>query len=219
MKTPAKTKEITPIGNDIFEINFVLDKASDFSFAPGQFVEIVLPELVGDPRGNRREFSIFSTPDELPDLRIAIRDTGSIFKQTLLNQESIKIEINGPYGDFILPNESKELIYLIGGGMGITPFLSMLRREPNLNLKLIWSSQAKVSPWLEELNEFKESLPNFDFIYQEERFNTNQIEGADFPKAKFYIAGPIGLVVDIKNSLLETGIPSPSIFTDEFTGY
>lgn len=221
MKNQGKIREIRPISNDIWEITFELDKTEGFSFSPGQFVEIVLPELVGDPRGHRREFSIFSTPDELPDLRIAIRHTGSVFKKTLLNsKENLAVEINGPYGDFILPSESKELIYLIGGGMGITPFLSMLRYKPNLNLKLIWSNKEKIKPWLNELDDLKQNLLTLDFFWQSERFDINQIKShVDFSKAKFYIAGPIGLVIDIKNSLIEADISSQSIFTDEFTGY
>ncbi len=242
MTIHATLKASEKINRDIFEITFQLEKPNDFSFTPGQFIEIVLPNLDQvvqpnnkDQRGNRREFSIFSAPAELPSIKIAFHDTDSLFKKALINNsKNLIVEITGPYGDFILPKEINQPIYFIAGGIGITPFMSMLKDKlytnssatdkPKLQnimsggIKFLWSNPVEVSPWLLELNQFKNSLSNFDFSWQKNRIKIDDLVKSSLGQNPlFYIAGPIALVVNIKNDLLNMAVAPETIFTDEFT--
>lgn len=213
-------KEIRKIHPEVFEISLQLLSNSNFTFTPGQFIDLAVPNLIGDPRGNHREFTIFSTPKELPIIKIAFRQTDSIFKNYLIANKGSQIELAGPYGDFVLPQSANQPIHLIAGGIGITPFMSMLANQPKLPLKLWWSNKETISPWLRRLEQFKQDLPNFDFDLQKGKFDWADVRRqADLKKDQFYISGPIGLVVDMKKSLLEAGVTTKQIFTDEFTGY
>ena len=96
----------------------------------------------------------------------------------------------------------------------------MLAHQPQIPLKLFWSSKDEIEPWLNKLKQLTKDLPAFNFNWQASRLALKQIiKEPDFKTAKFYISGPISLVVDMKKNLSNTGIASPQIFTDEFTGY
>jgi ferredoxin-NADP reductase len=108
---------------------FGFKKQKDFAFIPGQYMEWTLPHKNTDSRGNRRYFSIASSPTE-EDLMMAVKfyDKPSSYKKELLEVESNKkIVANQVSGDFILPKDLKTPLAFIAGGVGIAPFRSMIQ--------------------------------------------------------------------------------------------
>src|SRR3990167_11558916 len=107
-------------------------EASDpaFIFQAGEYVQIVLED------GLKHYFSVMSSPNELPVLKIATRPSQSEFKKTLLQMPiASEVEINGPWGDLFLPEDGKErTYYFVAGGIGITPFMSMIKYKVEENL-------------------------------------------------------------------------------------
>ena len=109
-------------------VTFQCEKPEIYEFSAGQYCFITLPDKgIQDERGVRRHLSITSSPSE-NDLSFATKLSRSAFKRTL-DEMSIGeiIRIEKPMGHFILDNESKENLTFIAGGIGITPFRSMIR--------------------------------------------------------------------------------------------
>jgi len=140
-------------GTDVisFRFNQELDKLevnktpSLFEYTAGQYAYFNLDDIQGDPNDSTRHFTISSSPAEnFIMLSTKIRD--SPYKQRLSNlEEGDEIKVSAPEGEFILPADySKPLIFL-SGGIGVTPFRSMLNyaTEKQLPLKIIMFDSNK----------------------------------------------------------------------------
>ena len=111
---------------------FQFEKPAGWAFKPGQFVDITLtnpPETDGE--GNTRGFSIASAPQG-STIMVATRLRDSAFKRILKKmplQSEVKIE--GPFGNLILHNNATRPAVLLAGGIGITPFRSIVANAAN----------------------------------------------------------------------------------------
>jgi ferredoxin-NADP reductase len=106
---------------------FHFEKPGKFAFTAGQFMSCTLIDSLNtDAEGNTRAFSIASAPDEA-DLMIATRMRNTAFKSALnILPIGTEVIIQGPFGSFILHNDSTRPAVFLAGGIGITPFRSML---------------------------------------------------------------------------------------------
>lgn len=95
----------------------------------GQYMEWILPHSNPDKRGTRRFFTLASSPTE-KELMIATKiiEPASTFKVALKNLNiGDSIIARGVDGDFVLPKSQQEKLVFIAGGIGITPFRSMIK--------------------------------------------------------------------------------------------
>lgn len=124
-----------------------LKKPEGFTFKAGQAVYVTLPALKeADGKGRVRTFSIASAPDDA-DLVIATRLTDSAVKRSLASLPvGSAIEIEGPYGDLTLHDDAARPAVFLAGGIGITPFRSMIRdaamRARPRDLHLFYSNRS-----------------------------------------------------------------------------
>ncbi len=202
-------KEIVP---GVFELSFLVE---NFSFKPGQFIDIILPKSITDSRSNHREFSILSTPTDLPVIKTAFKYSPSEFKKYLLNLKPNEVvSFVGPYGDFVLSKNSPTCF--IAGGIGITPIVSLVSEAKDKDrVTVIYNDSTARFPYQETLTE-----KNIKLITTTERINEKIITENDLkPNTNFYIAGPVMMVVKTKQTLENLGFASENIFTDEFVGY
>ena len=110
-------------------VEFAFKPSQPLAFKPGQYMEVTLDHQQPDSRGNRRYFTVASSPTE-PALRLGVRfyKDGSSFKRALNRVDGKTRLIAGQIaGDFTLPTDSREKLVFIAGGIGITPFRSMLK--------------------------------------------------------------------------------------------
>lgn len=212
-----------------------------FPFKPGQYVQLTQgAPRYQDEKGNSRSFSIASSPDDSL-LLIATRLTGSAFKRSLAEVAlGTRVDVQGPMGSFVLPQDATSPLALVAGGIGITPFRSMIKtvteqRRPH-RLTLIYSNRTpQDAPFLEELGTWETANPNFRLVatmtapessstaWQGRRgyVDGRMIREAlgDSGRFLFYVAGPERMVAGVTQVLIGAGVTEDSVRTEEFPGY
>jgi ferredoxin-NADP reductase len=217
---------------------FTFEKPDHLTFKPGQYGGFTLidpPET--DTKGMTRRFSLLSTPDH-HHLSIATRMQNSAYKR-VLNQLEMGSEIKfaGPAGTFTLHEDTTTPAVLIAGGIGITPFYSMIcyitqHRIP-LQMTLFYGSQQiEEVAFLNELTQLQQHHLNFSFIptltnaehsWAGERGLINSIILEKYiPQMAtpiYYICGSPAMVTTLQETLTEMGITRDCIRTEDFPGY
>lgn len=217
---------------------FIFEKPADFHFIPGQYAGFTLPQLnPGVTGGATRRFSISSSPQD-SELIITTRNSNSIYKGTLfaLNPGDA-IKMAGPTGNFILPQDPTTPVVLIAGGIGITPFYSMLEDAEQTNSKrtfiLFYGNQSEDrSAYLNDLYLLQNNHLNFTFIptlaepANDWRGESGYITYTLLKKYlkqldqyQYYVCGSPAMVNTLQETLLEMEIPTEKIHVEDFPGY
>src|ERR1017187_9449 len=106
---------------------FRFERPANWAFKAGQYLDMTLlapPET--DSEGNVRSFSIASGPNE-ETLMVATRMRDTAFKRVLKTMPlGTAVKIDGPSGDLTLPDSFTRAAVFLAGGIGITPFRSMI---------------------------------------------------------------------------------------------
>lgn len=219
-------KEKTEIAKDVFE--FVFNPDNKVSFAPGQYLEWTLPHPNADRRGVRRYFTITSSPTEdVFKLGVKLNKPSSSFKEKLFSmQTGDKIIAGGLAGDFLTPRDKSKKLVFMAGGIGITPFRSMIKY-------LIDSGEKRDITLLYAVKEEREIAYRYLFIeaeakiglrteYVVSKFIDAELINAKVPDWKeriFYISGPDAMVRAYKKMLIKMNVPRRKIVTDYFPGF
>lgn len=234
-----KLAEKIKLAPSIYEFRFSPTKKLDY--LPGQYLEWTLPHRKPDMRGNRRFFTIASSPTE-NDIRLGIKitDKSSSFKNALLKQNIGSVISAGLLaGDFTLPNKENEKLVLIAGGIGITPFRSMIKYIIDAKQKrdvILFYACSDPSEFVYKDIFEKASYSNLlKVIYvithaenapttwhgEKGRITADMIKDhvADCDKRRFYLSGPNSMVQGYKELLNKMGIKNSQIKTDYFPGY
>ena len=131
----ARLVSTTIEAQDTMTFKWYTDKK--VTYFPGQFMYFTIPTLIyPDKRGNTRHFTLSSSPTEkyISNTTRIRKESG--YKQTLAQlKKGDKIEVEGPSGTFIVDEEEKGPHVFIAGGIGISPFRSMLKYKIDKNLK------------------------------------------------------------------------------------
>ncbi|HKY73940.1 MAG TPA: PAS domain S-box protein [Patescibacteria group bacterium] len=211
------------VADHTYEHTFLLS-GETMKFQAGQYVWLVLPNMLSpDPRGDRRAFSICSSPNNAEAITIASRVTDSGYKQTLAALElGAKVEIIGPFGFFTMPNEPQKPLVLLAGGIGITPFFSMIRwaseqKLPQQILLLYANSNPSRTAYIKELETLQQQNPFFSFkaVYGKIFWDHIQSFVKNPEKSLWYTSGPRVMVCDVADALLSHGIKEQSLYFDE----
>ena len=226
------------IAKDTYEYSFNRPKA--FHFKPGQYLEWTLPMLITDGRGNRRYFTIASSPTE-ETIKISVRhnELASSFKQHLSRlSQNQKIAAGQLTGDFTLPENSGKLVF-IAGGIGITPFRSMTKYILDSNLKkevtLFYANKSVEEIAYKELFAEASRKIGFKVVYiltereaippgwagERGRIDEQMLKKYIFglKDRTYYLSGPNAMVESYKKLLKKLGVSSSSIRTDYFPGF
>ena len=207
-------------------------------FKAGQYFFITLPKLYyPDERGPRRHFSVVNSPNEKGILSMATRLTESGFKKTLAELPlGTEVEVGPIAGVFVLPENLNRPLVFISGGIGITPFMSMLKfvKEEKLpaNITLIYSNRNQQSTaFLKELEELAKKIPNFKLVLTMTEDNgwsgeKRKVDGqfikeytSNLQNPYFMVVGPPAMTEAVIIELKKIGVEDQNIKVEKFTGY
>ena len=220
---------------------FYFEKPSGFNFKAGQFADVTLtgpPET--DAEGNTRTFSIASPPFE-NQLVFTTRMRDTAFKRSLRKVPlATEVQIGSAAGSFTLhKNRAKPGVFL-AGGIGITPFLSILRQADHdrllHKLYLFYSNRRpENAAFLDTLQTLEMTNPNFHLICTMTEMSKSNKEWtgetvlidkemlsrhlAVLQGPIYYIAGPPTMVAAMRQTLVGAGVEEDDIRAEEFAGY
>ncbi len=217
-----KSKQL--IGADTYDL--VFESNQKVEFTPGQYLEWTVDDMKPDARGNRRYFTIASSPTE-QEVRLGVKfyPEASSFKKLMFGMEpGTKILAGSLSGDFTLPANKEQKLVFIAGGIGITPFRSIVKylmdKQERRDIVVLYSNKENTNPAYAELLQEAQSRLGIKTVFTN-KITSDMIsrEIPDFKQRKFYISGPHGMVVAFENTLKEMGIPRRQIKIDFFPGF
>ena len=202
-----------------------------FDFKPGQFLMLYLLDAAGNPTDLKRPYSISSSPTENNYLEVTFKIQGVFTNELSKKKENDLLGVDGPYGSFVFDESIKDDLVFIAGGVGITPFKSMLRYITSKNLsnsvKLFYSSRyCENFLCRSEFEEFKERKSNLDCILsitgnvipenwkgEEGRVDEKMLKSkiGSFNGKLFYICGPPPMVNEMVEILSRNGVKNNRI--------
>ena len=238
-------EKIPKKGTDVMSFKFSrIDGDTRLDYRAGQYAIVDLGTKE-DPKGPIRSFTMASSPTENVIL-ITTRIRESPFKKKLaaLNIEST-VMITSPLGHFVLPDVHSTPIVFISGGIGVTPFRSMIKyaTDKHLPTKItMFDSNRNVENTLfkEEFDSCLKNNSNLKVIYtitdKDQSNNAEQWKGErgyinesmvtkyltrnELENSIFYICGPPGMLIAMEKMLKDDlHIPDVRIKIEEFTGY
>ena len=219
---------------------FWFDPVRPVSFQPGQFFEWTLLHPHPDRNGVRRYFTIASSPTESRLLLATkIGNPPSTFKQALLNLKAgEKITVANLEGEFLLPKDPKRACVFIAGGIGITPYRSMIKYMLDKGLSrpitLLYSNRSAEDIVFKDIFDQAEKAIGLKVVYTltgknvpaDWRGKTGYItaelireEVPDYQERVFYISGPEPMVMAFERMLAGMGVRGSNVKRDYFPGY
>lgn len=210
---------------------FWFEKPAGYESKAGQHIDLTLPEIE-----ENHTFSLASAPYE-SELMIASRMRDTTFKNTLKGlKPDAEVEITHAHGNLILHlNSSKPAVFL-AGGIGITPFRSMILQATRENkphqMYLFYSNRTpELAAFLDELAKLADQSETFTLIptmtdaknwmgktgYINREMITKFV--TDLPQTLYYMAGPPNFVAAMRQLAESTGAPDDFIKTEQFSGY
>lgn len=225
-RTPWEVTEVRQLKHDVVEI-CLTPLIRPLRYVAGQFVYLA-PIVPGLSAGNREEhpYTIASAPSD-PLLRLGIKDLGDASHAIQTLAPGSRIMVEGPYGDFYLRHYPQKDQLWLGGGIGITPFVSgaraMLDDRTSASAHLFYLSQDEYrSYYLDELKTIAQEQPRFDITA-----HYFSVQGAvtlefleencpDFREREVYLCGPPGMMNHLKPLLRKAGIAADAIHSEVF---
>lgn len=216
------TKEDTP-----GVTTFIFKGSPSVAWEPGQYYVYGLPAAIADRRTALRPFTVASAPSE-HRLHITTRlpKQPSVFKQKLLElKPGAKVYAAGPFGFFTL---GKGKSVFLAGGIGVTPFRSMILELANRgtmpDITLLYANRDEHIPFKQEFDKVAAAHPSFKVHYltSPERLDAQAVKPyvSTTGDTTYYLSGPKPFVESLSRELNEDlGIAKSQLKHDSFKGY
>lgn len=238
----ATIERIDTYSEDLKVFQLKLPEGSGFSFVPGQFVMVSLPDLV-DKNGRKiaKSFSIASSAAETGSVELCIArfPTGALSVPLFKKLVGDEVVITGPYGLFNLKRPVQPGTVFMAGGTGLAPLMSMLRslfaegsKQP---LWLFYSiSEPQLLMFKDELLGYSKnrglkfvastSNPGSTWEFEKGRVTDTfpkylpqlQLDGVPNESRQFYVCGPPLMVTDTVKMLEQLGFKKENMHKEQW---
>lgn len=209
-----------------------------FFFQSGQYAAISFRR--GGRPSPARCFSIVSSPTNQDTLQFSMRIKGHFTKALAGLQVGAKVKVRGPFGGFVFDTRHDLNTVMLGGGIGITPLMSMIRYATSSgltnNITLIYSCQNQDDvPFVDQLKVLASQNPHFKVVFMisqgpidkfagQYAFTgritpeiINQTVGGSFLGKSFLICGPPPFMNGMSKILHDKDVPNNRIMTEAFS--
>jgi ferredoxin-NADP reductase len=206
-----------------------------FTYLPGQFITVA---LAPDNQPVKRSYTIASSPTQHDHVEITVKhENEGIVSGFLHNRvkEGDLLDFSGPSGFFTFTGRECKCILLIGGGVGITPLMSVLRyltdrSWPGDIFLLYCIKTPRDIIFREELDYLQRRNPNLRVVITVSRPEGTDWKGPigritkelivqtvpDVASRYVHICGPVPMMEVAKKMLIELGVPSGRMKTEAF---
>jgi ferredoxin-NADP reductase len=204
-------------------------------------MEWTLPHTQTDARGARRWFTLASSPTE-PDLRLGVKfsEGGSSYKMAMRNMDNESVIVAAQVaGDFVMPRDQSRKLVFIAGGIGITPFRSMIKylldSDEQRPVRILYSARTENDfAYRDVLEAARHQLAiNTEYLVTDRGATISHAHTAsgavnadlirqsvpDYRECIFYISGTHDMVADVQQQLHGLGVHKRHVKTDFFPGY
>lgn len=238
LKLVLQLKEKILSATSVYDFWFKSEKK--LSFAPGQYLEWTLGHESQDVRGMRRYFTIASSPTEEGIMAgIKFYPNSSSFKQSMMFlNPGDTIVASQLAGDFTMPQNKNTKLVFLAGGIGITPFRSMIKylldKKEKRDIVMLYSNRAPSDIAYKDIFDQAEKELGIKTIYTvtdqpcpadwtgESCFIDSAMISKvvpDYKERTFYISGTHAMVTTFTDMLQKMGVPKRQVKTDFFPGF
>lgn len=233
----TKVESIKDLTHDIKQLRLKLIDPPDIKFKAGQFVQILTPVYEKSQEEVYRAYSVSSCPSEKDIIELEIRLVPDGICTTYVHKylkEGNELIVNGPYGEFMLQDTDREIIF-IAGGSGMAPIKSILMdmklKQISRKASYFFGARTKKDLFLvDTMEQLEKDLPDFTFIpglsdpddeddWKGETGLITEILDRKVPKTdnhEAYLCGSPGMIDACVEVLRKKGMPEELIFYDKF---
>ncbi len=213
------------------------DDETPLLFQPGQYAAISLHDKAR-PTTNRC-FSITSSSNDKRAIQFSIRIGGKFTSALERLKPGDEVDVRGPFGGFVFTPKTHDDLVMFAGGIGVAPFISMVRYACELKLEnklhLIYSVRDQRDiPFIDEVTKLEKSNSNLTVTYfvgggDVDKIPSNRIimgrvdqkglkkAGVDMTKQTFMICGPPPYMNAVHKLLEVNGAPQDKILSEAFS--
>lgn len=204
-------------------------------YVAGQFTELRLPHDNEDSRGNKRWFTLSSSPtEELLSITTKYAgDNSSSFKKALFDlKPGNEVTLADPMGDFVLPKDASVPLVFVAGGIGVTPMRSMVKyvldSGEKRDIQLIYAANSLEEVAFRDLFEQYGLKPSYvinnpppNWNGQSGKLSPERILSiaGDLNGKLSYFAGPEPMVESFLKGLKNLGVNKHRLVADYFPNY
>lgn len=217
---------------NIVTIKFTHTNGEVFNYLPGQFLYLRIYN--SDIPRDEHPFTISSSSLEKEYVSATIKQVGDFTNSLSKVKVGDRSYIDGGFGSFsYLKKPSNKKLCFIAGGIGVTPFLGMLRymftKDNNREVVLLWGVRDESEIICKyELEEYTSLLKSFKFIpvisnediYEGEKgfIDTEKLQRYvnNISEYDFYICGPPIMMEAQLSNLRKLGVRKENIHFERF---
>jgi len=232
MKFETYVKEIIPRTYNVTSFRF--PRPAELNYKAGQFFFVTLK---ADGKELNKHFSFSSSPTEKTHIEFTKKLSDSDFSAALKELKAGDwARIDAPYGKFTFEGEH-EKIGLLGGGIGITPFMGICKYCTDMRLDtkvtLLYGNRTeKDIVFRKELEALQEQNVNLKVVFTLNEADSGwqgatgfvtadmiKREIPDYKETVFYTCGPPAMVEVMEKLVVQLGLPKTQLKREYFTGY
>lgn len=221
-----RIESVCKLGPGMVELRLAPENAP-LRHAPGQFVYLTpLAAGLADGRGEEHPYTLSSAPGA-SRLSIGIKALGDATTALQDSRAGHRVEIEGPYGDFLTRRATGRAALWVGGGIGITPFVSAVRAlegrtaDPPVHLFYLVNGDADAY-YREELERLAPAIAGLALtVHRRDKdgaLDAPYLDGhcPDFAEREVWICGPPALTRHLRTILRARGVPRARIHSEAF---